>query len=55
MVNHLQTLPEDKVYIQNSYTISAEEFAAAQKQAGHKYSAGDKMFYYMRVAYEKIS
>lgn len=49
----LQTLPEDKVYIQNSYTISAEEFAAAQKQAGHKYSAGDKDVLLYEVAYEK--
>lgn len=49
----LQTLPEDKVYIQNSYTISAEEFAAAQKQAGYKYSAGDKDVLLYEVAYEK--
>lgn len=49
----LQTLPKDKVYIQNSYTISAEEFAAAQKQAGYKYSAGDKDVLLYEVAYEK--
>ncbi len=49
----LTKLPEDKVYIQDSYTISAEEFEAAQKLAGKRYSAGDKDVLIMELAYEK--
>lgn len=46
-------LPADKVYIQESYTITEEELKAALKQQGKKYSVGDRDVVLMEVAFEK--
>lgn len=52
--NGLKALPNDKIYIQDSYTITEDELKAAAKKAGSKYSAGDKDILLMEVAYEKF-
>lgn len=46
-------LPEDKVHIQGSYTITEAELNDAAKRAGKDYSAGDKDVLLLEVAYEK--
>ena len=46
-------VPEDKISIQGSYTITEEELKEAAKQAGKKYSAGDKDVLLLEFAYEK--
>lgn len=46
-------LPEDKIYIQDSYTITEEELKAALKQQGKRYSVGDRDVVLLEVAYEK--
>lgn len=46
-------LPEDKVHIQGSYTITEAELNNAAKRAGKDYSAGDKDVLLLEVAYEK--
>ena len=52
--NGLQALPNDKVYIQDSYTITDDELKEAAKKAGSKYSVGDKDVLLIEVAYEKF-
>lgn len=52
--NGLKALPNDKIYIQDSYTITEDELKTAAKKAGSKYSAGDKDILLMEVAYEKF-
>ncbi len=49
----LDKLPEDKVYIQESYTVTEEELKAALKQQGKKYSVGDRDVVLLEVAFEK--
>ena len=46
-------LPADKVFIQESYTITEDELHAAMLQSGSKYSAGDKDVLLYEVAFEK--
>ena len=46
-------LPEDKVHIQGSYTITEAELNDAAKRAGKDYSAGDKDVLLLEVAYDK--
>lgn len=46
-------LPEDKVHIQGSYTITEAELNDAAKRAGKDYSAGDKDVLLFEVAYDK--
>ena len=46
-------LPEDKVHIQGSYTITESELEEAAKRAGKDYSAGDKDVLLYEIAYEK--
>ena len=46
-------IPSDKIFIQESYTITEDELKEAAKQAGCKYSAGDKDVLLLEVAYEK--
>lgn len=52
--NGLKALPNNKVYIQDSYTITEDELKEAAKKAGSKYSAGDKDILLMEIAYEKF-
>lgn len=49
----IRALPEDKVYIQESYTITEDELDAALKQQGKKYSAGDRDIVLLEVGFEK--
>lgn len=46
-------IPEDKIFVQESYTITEDELHEAMKLAGSKYSAGDKDVLLLEVAYEK--
>ena len=52
--NGLAAIPENKIYIQDTYTITEDELRNAAKKAGSKYSAGDKDVLLMEVAYEKF-
>lgn len=49
----IHRLPEDKVHIQGSYTITESELEEASKRAGKDYSAGDKDVLLYEIAYEK--
>ncbi|MCI1272929.1 MAG: hypothetical protein LKG27_00645 [Clostridiaceae bacterium] len=49
----MDKLPEDKVHIQESYTITESELKEASKRAGKDFSAGDKDVLLMEVAYGK--
>lgn len=49
----LGQIPQDKIFIQESYTITEDELKEAAKKAGSKYSAGDKDVLLLEVAYEK--
>lgn len=52
--NSIDKLPADKVFIQESYTFTQEEFDAACKKAGGSYSIGDKDVLLLEMAYEKF-
>lgn len=47
-------IPADKIFIQDSYTVTQEELDAAALKAGSKYSAGDKDALLMELIYEKF-
>lgn len=46
-------LPADKVFIQDSYTVTQEDLEKAALLAGSKYSAGDKDALLMEIVYER--
>lgn len=50
---NMSKLPEDKVHIQGSYTVTEAELEEAAKRAGKDYSAGDKDVLLYEIAYEK--
>ena len=46
-------VPEDKISVQDSFTVTEDELKEAAKKAGIKYCAGDKDVLLLEVAYEK--
>lgn len=51
--SNIPALPEDKVHIQESYTVTEDELKAALKQQGAKYSVGDRDVVLLELGFEK--